>query len=145
MYPIGAAHGNRSNWLKRERDMLVPVTDTAVKYFEGSANGKPFQRIKAYVMIVGRIISWLFALAAVFAAARDVVAWIDTGAFRPMPLGQLWFDLHNGSLNLVQAVVQRYILPELWDPVIVTVLLAPAWFIFAVPAIILLVLCRKRR
>jgi hypothetical protein len=95
-------------------------------------------------MIVGRIIGWLFVLAAVAAAARDMVAWYDTGTFDPMPLGQLWFNLDNGSLNLVQAVTQRYLLPELWDPVIVNILLLPAWFVFAVPAIVLLVLFRKR-
>jgi hypothetical protein len=95
-------------------------------------------------MIVGRIIGWLFVLAAVAAAARDMVAWYDTGTFDPMPLGQLWFNLDNGSLNLIQAVTQRYLLPELWDPVIVNILLLPAWFVFAVPAIVLLVLFRKR-
>jgi hypothetical protein len=95
-------------------------------------------------MIVGRIIGWLFVLAAVAAAARDMVAWYDTGTFDPMPLGQLWFNLDNGSLNLVQVVTQRYLLPELWDPVIVNILLLPAWFVFAVPAIVLLVLFRKR-
>ena len=95
-------------------------------------------------MIVGRILGWLFVLAAVAAAARDLVAWFDTGDFAPMPLGQLWFDLDNSSLNLVQAVTQRYLFPELWDPVIVSILLLPAWLVFAVPAIVLLVLFRRR-
>jgi hypothetical protein len=95
-------------------------------------------------MIVGRIIGWLFVLAAVAAAARDIAAWIDIGVFDPLPLGQLWFDLHVDSLNLAQAVTQRYLFPELWDPVIVNILLLPAWFVFAVPAIALLVLFRKR-
>ena len=35
----------------------------------------------------------------------------------------------RSSLNLVQAVVQRYISPFLWDPIIVTILL---WWAFAV-------------
>lgn len=96
-------------------------------------------------MIAGRIIGWLFVFLAVAAAARDIAAWIDTGSYVAMPLGQLWFEIDNASLNLVQAVIQRYVFPELWDPVIVTVLLAPAWFVFAVPAIVLMVLCRRRR
>ena len=96
-------------------------------------------------MIVGRIIGWLFVLAAVATAARDITAWIDTGTYVQIRLGELWFQIDNASLNLVQAVVQRYVFPALWDPVIVTVLLLPAWFFFAVPAIVLLVLCRRKR
>ncbi len=61
------------------------------------------------------------------------------------PLGQLWFEIDNGSLNLVQAVIQRYIFPELWDPVIVSMLLLPAWLVFAIPAIVLTVLFRRRK
>ena len=95
-------------------------------------------------MIVGRIVGWLFALLAVAAAARDLVAWYDIGSFEPMPLGQLWFDLDNASLNPVQAITQRYLFPELWDPVIVSLLLLPAWVVFAVPAILLLILFRRR-
>ena len=95
-------------------------------------------------MIVGRIIGWFFALSAVAAAARDLAAWYDTGTFDPMPLGALWFDLDNASLNLVQAVTQRYLFPELWDPVIVNILLLPAWVVFAVPALLLLILFRRR-
>ena len=83
-------------------------------------------------------------LAAVASAARDVVAWYDIGDFAPMPLGLLWFNIDVDSLNLVQAVTQRYLFPELWDPVIVSILLLPAWLVFAVPGIILLILFRRR-
>lgn len=41
------------------------------------------------------------------------------GRYEPTTIGRLWFDLHVGSLNLVQAIVQRYIHPSLWDPVVV--------------------------
>ena len=61
--------------------------------------------------------------------ARDVFVLIDTKHRAPIALGQLWFDLYRSSLNLVQAVVQRYIHPFLWDPIIVTILL---WWAFAV-------------
>ena len=40
------------------------------------------------------------------------------------------------SLNLVQAVVQRYLLPALWDPVLVTLLLLPAWIVVGVPGLL---------
>jgi hypothetical protein len=123
----------------------VPVTALAVKCRERNANPSHGARRAGNAMVVGRIIGWLFVLAAIAAAAHDMVAWYDTGTYQAMPLGQLWFELDKASLNLVQAVIQRYLVPELWDPVIVSLLLAPAWSVFAVPAIVLLVLCRRRQ
>ena len=63
----------------------------------------------------------------------------------PAPsLGKLWFDAHPGSLNLAQALTQRYISPALWSDIIVPVLKQPPWYgftilagIFAVPYFIL--------
>ena len=50
--------------------------------------------------------------------------------------GQLWFELDNGSLNLVQAITQRYIAPFLWDPLAITVLNWPLWQAVPVTALI---------
>lgn len=49
------------------------------------------------------------------------------GRYEPITIGRLWFDLHVHSLNLIQAIVQRYIHPGLWDPVIVFLLRWPLW------------------
>lgn len=43
------------------------------------------------------------------------------------PLGALLFRLDSGLLSLVQAAVQRYLLPMLWDSVLLPVLEAPVW------------------
>ena len=43
----------------------------------------------------------------------------------------------------MQAIVQRYLHPALWDLVFVTILLLPAWLVFAVPSLLLYVLGRK--
>ena len=43
------------------------------------------------------------------------------------PLGALLFRLDSGLLSLVQAGVQRYLLPMLWDDVLLPVLEAPAF------------------
>ncbi|MBM3593108.1 MAG: hypothetical protein FJX32_10610 [Alphaproteobacteria bacterium] len=48
------------------------------------------------------------------------------------PLGALLFRLDPGLLNLLQAVTQRYLLPMLWDDVLLPVLEAPAWIAPAV-------------
>jgi hypothetical protein len=49
------------------------------------------------------------------------------------PLGAVLFRLDAGLLNLVQAVVQRYLLPMIWDDVLLPVLEAPA---FVAPAVL---------
>ena len=79
--------------------------------------------------MIGRLIGWIFFLTGLAVLARDAFVWIETKQWAPIALGQLWYDLNPSSLNLVQAVVQRYIHPFLWDPIIVTVLL---WWAFAV-------------
>jgi hypothetical protein len=77
--------------------------------------------------MIGRLIGWIIFLAGLSVLVRDGLVWIDTRHWAPIALGQLWFDLDRSSLNLVQAVVQRYIHPFLWDPVIVTILLCWAF------------------
>jgi hypothetical protein len=79
--------------------------------------------------MIGRLIGWVIFLAGVSVLVRDALVWNDTKRWAPIAVGQLWYDFSRSSLNLVQAVVQRYIHPFLWDPIIVTVLL---WWAFAV-------------
>jgi len=95
-------------------------------------------------MIVGRVIGWIFIAAAIAILARDIIAWIDTGALVFAATGELWFTLHSGSLNLLQAITQRYIFPALWDPIFVTVLLWPAFLVIGVPGLILSYAYRRR-
>jgi hypothetical protein len=59
--------------------------------------------------------------------------------------GELWYRLSPGTLNLTQAVTQRYVLPELWDSVLLTVLLWPAALVLGVPGLVLLTLGSFRR
>jgi len=75
---------------------------------------------------------------------RDVMVWIDTKDWAPIALGQLWFDLNRSSLNLVQAVVQRYIHPFLWDPIIVSILLCWAFAVLMVLGVLILAVSGRR-
>ena len=52
----------------------------------------------------------------------------------PIPLGELLYDLDRDSLNLAQAVTQRYISERLWDPHILNILVEPAYWVFAIIA-----------
>lgn len=77
------------------------------------------------------------------AAAALVADFALRGAeapFRLRPLGEAWYRLDAPSLNLVQAVTERYIWPALWDPVALFALQQPAVLVFAVPGIVLLLL-----
>ena len=95
-------------------------------------------------MIVGRVIGWIALLAGTAVLVRDLLVWIDTKHWAPIALGQLWYQLNRSSLNLTQAVVQRYIHPFLWDPIIVSILLSWAFAVLMLLAALLLVLFRRR-
>lgn len=94
--------------------------------------------------MIGRLIGWIILLAGLAVLARDVLAWIDTKHWAPIALGQLWFDLDRSSLNLVQAVVQRYIHPFLWDPIIVTILLCWAFAVLTALGLLILAVSGRR-
>ena len=97
-------------------------------------------------MIYGRIVGAIFVLAGVLALGADLVSSLASGTFAMKALGQFWYELHPSSLNVLQAVVQRYLLPDFWDQVIVTLLLWPTWLVFAgLGGILFLVLRRRRR
>ena len=95
-------------------------------------------------MIVGRLIGWVAFLAGAAVLVRDGLVWIDTKHWAPLALGQLWYELNRSSLNLVQAVTQRYIHPYLWDPIIVSILLSWAFAVLMVLGVLILALFRKR-
>jgi len=58
--------------------------------------------------------------------------------------GAVLFRLDPGLLNLVQALVQRYLLPMVWDNVLLPVLEAPAWVIPAVLGAVLFLISWNR-
>ena len=95
-------------------------------------------------MIVGRVIGWIALLSGAAVLVRDLLVWIDTKHWAPIALGQLWYDLGRSSLNLVQAVTQRYIHPFLWDPIIVSVLLCWAFVVLMILGLLLLLAFRRR-
>jgi hypothetical protein len=96
-------------------------------------------------MILGRLIGWIVFLAGGAVLVRDVLVWIDTGQWTPIALGQLWYELNRSSLNLIQAVIQRYIHPFLWDPIIVSILLCWAFAVLMVLGLLILVIFGRRR
>ena len=95
-------------------------------------------------MLLGRLLGWLSIALALLAFGGDYLRWLQSGSLQFAALGELWYRLHPGSLNLAQAVIQRYLFPQLWDPGIVTILTWPAAAVLGGLGIILLIVFRKR-
>ena len=55
------------------------------------------------------------------------------------PWGQIWFEVHSGSLNLTQAIIQRYIAAWIWDFIFIPLLGMPAWKSLTAIALLLFV------
>ena len=53
------------------------------------------------------LLGLFLVIAAIASFAADLAAASDGSDVQLMPLGQLWFSLHVGSLNLTQAVIER--------------------------------------
>ena len=94
---------------------------------------------------------WLFMLGllllalAMIALFYELFAASSNGGYRAIAAGELWFHLHPYSLNLSQAVTQRYLLPALWDPIIISILQWPAWSILGAPGAVLAILFYPRK
>jgi hypothetical protein len=96
-------------------------------------------------LILWRLIGWLLVLAGAAVLARDIAAYFDQHLWAPLALGQLWYDLDRSSLNLAQAVIQRYVSPFLWDRIVVAVLLCWASLVLLALGSVVLLLVRRRR
>lgn len=66
----------------------------------------------------------------------------ETG-YRPSALGALWHKWDAPSLNLLQAITERYILPQLWSHVLLPLLLSPAWMVAVILGMALIALTLK--
>lgn len=110
-------------------------------------------------MGIARLLGWAFFLLAAGAFGHDLWVWADgapgaaidaalAGDAGPLHLsvfGELWFLLHPESLQLAQPAIERHLVPWLWDPVLITVLLAPASITLAAIGLFLLLASGLRR
>lgn len=99
-----------------------------------------------------RGIGWAMLLIAVLVIGFGLVAWLGGVPIFVQTGGEYWFKTDPESLNLAQAVIQRNLHPDLWDPLLVAVLLWPVAAglglvvgLFAVPGLVLVSLFRRRR
>lgn len=91
------------------------------------------------------IVAWVALIVALVIAIRDGLSSLEQSALVIRPLGQIWYEIDRGSLNLVQAVVERYLTPALWDPLIVSFLQVPGVLAFGVIGLGFMALSYSRR
>ncbi len=103
------------------------------------------------VSLVLRITGWLFALFSVGIMATLGLRLFE-GRSMEIPWGEAWYNLDAGSLNLMQAMVQRYSSPDFWDNQIVPLLQRPIWqgmggaaLVLLALAVVFMVAGRRRR
>jgi hypothetical protein len=96
------------------------------------------------IRTVFRAIGWVLLAIAGTVLSYDLVRWIIEGHASLTDTGLLWRSLDSDSLQLAEAAISRYLHPFLWHPVMVSILLTPAFVVFGVVALVLLFLTRGR-
>ncbi len=81
--------------------------------------------------LLSRPVSSLLLLAALWFALAALVSGQAAAA------GQIWYQFSAGTLNLTQAIIERYIWPALWDPFLLWVLQQPFSAVLLVLALML--------
>jgi hypothetical protein len=86
----------------------------------------------------------LLALAFIF-VVYDGIRTISDGTLLITKTGVLWNTIHDGSLRMLQALVEQKLGPEAWQIGVAPVLDQPVAAIFCVLGVILIVLGRKKK
>lgn len=101
-------------------------------------------RIFAHIQAINggllvRLLGQFCILVGLFFAILGIGLW-GVGADITLPAGKIWFELDRASLSIFQSFVQRYINPELWNVLVVSLLLRPAWEAISIIVIFLALL-----
>lgn len=89
-----------------------------------------------------RALGYLCLVAGCAAGLQDVYQSVTSERIVLTPLGSLWYALSPGTLNLLQAGIQRGVHPAVWDPGLQTLLRLPGWLVLFVVATLILLLAR---
>ncbi|WMS44069.1 hypothetical protein RDV64_06670 [Acuticoccus sp. MNP-M23] len=89
-----------------------------------------------------RVLGYVSVIAAFAAGFWDLWQSVRTDSLVLTPLGELWYRLSADSLNLTQAVTQRYIHPAVWDPVLIYFLKLPSFMALLIFAALVLLIAQ---
>ncbi|MBV6656576.1 MAG: hypothetical protein KI785_02290 [Devosiaceae bacterium] len=92
-----------------------------------------------------RLLGLALIACALVLLADDVaqMEWPALAGFTPDPLGALIHSVAPQALNLTQAIIQRFVSPFLWDPILQTVLTFWDWAVFGTLGLLLATLARR--
>jgi hypothetical protein len=86
--------------------------------------------------MIGRTLAWILLVAALVAAGRDGLLFVETGTYSPATLAELWSAADRDSLNSSQTLTEQYATPWLWQSAISPLLVAPAWAVLGAAGLI---------
>ncbi len=92
-----------------------------------------------------RLLAMISLCVAVIMAVLDGARSVAASAVTFKPLGVSWFETSPDTLNLAQAIIQRYLLPIIWDPAMIWVLNQPGFAVMAVLSLLLYIAGYKRK
>lgn len=91
-----------------------------------------------------RFVGLLLLAAGFIFLVIDGTRSIAASAVQFTPVGEYWYAWHPTSLQLLQPALERHVAVWLWDPVMLTVLTAPAWLVLGILGSLLILLGRKK-
>lgn len=92
-----------------------------------------------------RLLAMISLCVAVIMAVLDGARSVAASSVVLKPLGVSWFETSPDTLNLAQAIVQRYLLPVIWDPAMIWVLNQPGFAVMGVLSLLLYIAGYKRK
>ena len=96
-------------------------------------------------MSVRRTIGSVLLFVALMILGAEFLRALENGSYTVLALGEIWYQTDSDSLNLLQAVVERYIHPFLWYPIITTMLFLPGWLLPGALGGLLIYSARRRK
>lgn len=97
----------------------------------------------AVIRFFFRLFSVLALAVAVIMAVIDATRSVAANDIVLTPLGSSWYAVSPDTLNLAQAMVQRYLLPAIWDPVVVMILTLPGFAVFLALSLLFYLIGRR--
>jgi hypothetical protein len=92
-----------------------------------------------------RFVGFIILAIGFIALIYDGTKSIGGSALVFTPLGQHWNNFHSTSLQLLQPAIERHLAVWLWDPVVLSILTAPAWLVLGVIGAIFMLIGRKQK
>lgn len=87
---------------------------------------------------------WILALAFIFLIYDGTRSIADHG-FNVTKMVDVWSSVHQNSLLELKPAIERHLSAWIWDPVVRSVLDQPAWLVFGVVGIFLMLIGRRKK